>query len=209
VIAHSIHKRIFMKYVQTTCPYCGTGCSFNLVVDNGVVTGVAPYQRSPVNEGKLCPKGTYAHQFINSPDRLKKPLIRKDGKLTEASWDEALKLIAEKFRSYKPDECACLASARVSNEDNYAMMKFARGVLKTKHIDHCARLCHSSTVAGLANIFGSGAMTNSIGDIADSNCVFIIGSNTFECHPLIGRRVMQAKAKGAKLIYADPRLTPT
>jgi formate dehydrogenase major subunit len=198
-----------MKYVQTTCPYCGTGCSFNLVVIDGKVAGVAPYQRSPVNEGKLCPKGTYAHEFVNSPDRLTKPLIKKGDKFVEASWDEALNLIAEKFKSYKPDECACLASARTSNEDNYAMMKFARGVLKTKHIDHCARLCHASTVAGLAAIFGSGAMTNSIGDIADAKCVFIIGSNTFENHPLIGRRIMQAQANGAKVIYADPRLTPT
>lgn len=198
-----------MKYVQTTCPYCGTGCSFNLVVTEGKISGVAPYQRSPVNEGKLCPKGTYAHEFVNAPDRLTKPLIKKGEKFVEASWDEALKLIAEKFKSYKPDECACLASARTSNEDNYAMMKFARGVLKTKHIDHCARLCHASTVAGLANIFGSGAMTNSIGDIAEAKCVFIIGSNTFENHPLIGRRVMEAKVNGAKIIYVDPRLTPT
>jgi formate dehydrogenase major subunit len=198
-----------MKYVQTTCPYCGTGCSFNLVVSEGKVAGVAPYQRSPVNEGKLCPKGTYAHEFINSQDRLTKPLIKKGNVFVEASWGEALDLIAEKFKSYTPDECACLASARTSNEDNYAMMKFARGVFKTRHIDHCARLCHASTVAGLAAIFGSGAMTNSIGDIAEAKCIFIIGSNTFENHPLIGRRVMEAKANGAKIIYADPRLTPT
>lgn len=198
-----------MKYVQTTCPYCGTGCSFNLVVKDGKVTGVAPYNRSPVNEGKLCPKGTYAHEFVNREDRLKKPLIKKDGKFVEASWDEAYDLIAKKFKSYKPDELACLSSARVSNEENYLMMKFARGVLKTRHIDHCARLCHASTVAGLAASFGSGAMTNSILDIADAKCVFILGSNTFEQHPLIGRKVMQAKMKGAKLIYADPRLTAT
>jgi formate dehydrogenase alpha subunit len=198
-----------VKYVQTTCPYCGTGCSFNLVVSDGKVSGVAPYHRSPVNEGKLCPKGIYAHEFVNSPDRLTKPLIRKDGKFVEASWDEAYDLIAKKFKSYKPDEIACLASARVSNEENYAMMKFARGVLKTRHIDHCARLCHASTVAGLAFSFGSGAMTNSIGDVATSKCCFILGSNTFEQHPLIGRRVMQAKANGAKIIYADPRFTPT
>jgi formate dehydrogenase (coenzyme F420) alpha subunit len=178
-------------------------------VNDGKIAGVAPYQRSPVNEGKLCPKGTYAHEFVNSTDRLTKPLIKKGGKFVEATWNEALTLIAEKFKSYNPDECACLASARTSNEDNYAMMKFARGVLKTKHIDHCARLCHASTVAGLAAIFGSGAMTNSIGDIAQAKCVFIIGSNTFENHPLIGRRVMEAKANGAKIIYADPRLTPT
>jgi formate dehydrogenase alpha subunit len=198
-----------MKYVQTTCPYCGTGCTFSLVVKNGKVTGVQPYQRSPVNDGKLCPKGTYAHEFVNSPDRLTKPLIKKDGKFVEASWDEAYDLIAKKFKSFKPDEMACLASARVSNEENYAMMKFARGVLKTRHIDHCARLCHASTVAGLAASFGSGAMTNSIGDIAQSKCVFVLGSNTFEQHPLIGRRIMQAKANGGKLIVADPRFTPT
>jgi formate dehydrogenase major subunit len=198
-----------LKYVQTTCPYCGTGCSFNLVVKDGKVVGTQPYNRSPVNEGKVCPKGTYAHEFVNSPDRLTKPLIKKDGKFVEATWDEAYGLIASKFKSYKPDEIAVLSSARTSNEENYALMKLARGVFKTRHIDHCARLCHASTVAGLAASFGSGAMTNSILDIADSKCVFIIGSNTFEQHPLIGRKVMQAKRNGAKIIYADPRYTAT
>ncbi|MBN1194435.1 MAG: formate dehydrogenase subunit alpha [Methanomicrobiaceae archaeon] len=198
-----------LKYVQTTCPYCGTGCSLNLVVKDGKVVGTAPYHRSPVNEGKVCPKGTYAHEFINREDRLTKPLIKKDGQFVEATWDEAYDLIASKFKSYKPSELAVLSSARTSNEENYVLMKFARGVLKTTHIDHCARLCHASTVAGLAAAFGSGAMTNSIGDIAESKCVFIIGSNTFEQHPLIGRRVMQAKKNGAKLIYADPRFTAT
>ncbi len=100
-----------LSYVQTTCPYCGTGCSFNLVVKDGKVVGTAPYQRSPVNEGKVCPKGLYAHEFINSPDRLTTPLIKKDGKFVEATWDEALKLIAEKFKTFKPDECAVLSSA--------------------------------------------------------------------------------------------------
>ncbi|MEA2034424.1 MAG: formate dehydrogenase subunit alpha [Euryarchaeota archaeon] len=198
-----------LKYVQTTCPYCGTGCTFNLVVKDGKVVGTAPYQRSPVNEGRVCPKGTYAHEFVNREDRLKVPLIKKDGKFEEATWDEAYKLIAEKFKGYKPSEIAVLSSARTSNEDNYALMKLARGAFKTTHIDHCARLCHSSTVAGLAASFGSGAMTNSIGDIAESKCVFIIGSNTFEQHPLIGRKIMAAKKNGGKLIYADPRYTCT
>ena len=198
-----------LKYVATTCPYCGTGCSFNLVVQDGKVVGTAPYRRSPVNEGKVCPKGTYAHEFVNSPDRLTKPLIKKDGKFVEATWDEAYDLIAQKFKSYKPDEFAALASARVSNEENYLLMKFARGVMKSRHVDHCARLCHASTVAGLAGAFGSGAMTNSIGDIAESKCVFVLGSNTFEQHPLIGRKIVQAKKNGAKVIYADPRYTAT
>ena len=198
-----------LKYVQTTCPYCGTGCSFNLVVKDGKVVGTQPYTRSPVNEGKVCPKGTYAHEFVNSPDRLTKPLIKKDGKFVEATWDEAYDLIAQKFKSYKPDEFAALSSARVSNEENYLMMKFARGVMKSRHVDHCARLCHASTVAGLAASFGSGAMTNSIGDIAESKCIFVLGSNTLEQHPLIGRKIVQAKKNGAKVIVADPRYTPT
>ena len=198
-----------IKYVSTTCPYCGTGCGFNLVVRNGKVFDVAHWQRAPVNGGKLCPKGRYAHEFINSPDRLTKPLIKKEGRFVEATWDEAYDLIAERFGSYKPDEMACLSSARTSNEENYLMQKFARVALKTPHVDHCARLCHSSTVAGLAAVFGSGAMTNSIRDIVESKCIFIIGSNTFEQHPLIARSVVRARTNGAKVIVADPRYTPT
>ena len=124
-----------MKYVPTTCPYCGTGCGFNLVVgENKKVVGVAPWHRNPVNEGKLCPKGNYAWEFVNSPDRLTTPLIKKDGKFVEAIWDEAYKLIASKFKSYKGEEMACLSSARVSNEENYLMQKFARAVLKDAQI---------------------------------------------------------------------------
>jgi len=198
-----------IKYVSTTCPYCGTGCGFNLVVRDGKVFDVAHWQRAPVNGGKLCPKGRYAHEFINSPDRLTTPLIKKDGTFVEATWDEAYDLITEKFRSYKPGEMACLSSARTSNEENYLMQKFARVALKTPNVDHCARLCHSSTVACLAAVFGSGAMTNSIKDIADSKCVFVLGSNTFEQHPLIARSIVRARESGGKVIVADPRFTPT
>jgi formate dehydrogenase major subunit len=179
------------------------------VVKDGKAVGVAPWHRNPVNDGKLCPKGNYAHEFIHSEDRLTKPLIRKGDQFVEATWDEAYDLIAQKFKSYKPEEMACLSSARVSNEENYLMQKFARSVLKTPNVDHCARLCHASTVVGLAGAFGSGAMTQSIADIAQAKTILIIGSNTFEQHPLIGRRVMQAKMNGAKIIYADPRLTAT
>jgi formate dehydrogenase major subunit len=198
-----------VKYVPTTCPYCGTGCGFNLVVKDGKAVGVSPWHRNPVNDGKLCPKGNYAYEFIHSEDRLTKPLIRKGDKFVEASWDEAYDLIVKSFKKYKPEEMACLSSARVSNEENYLMQKFARAVLKTPNVDHCARLCHASTVVGLAGTFGSGAMTQSIADIAQAKTILIIGSNTFEQHPLIGRRVVQAKINGAKIIYADPRLTAT
>ena len=198
-----------MNYVPTTCPYCGTGCGFNLVVKDGKVVGVAPWHRNPVNEGKVCPKGNYAWEFVNADDRLTTPLIKKDGKFVEASWDEALDLVAQKLKQYQGEQSMALSSARVSNEENYLMQKFARAVMKTPNVDHCARLCHASTVVGLAGAFGSGAMTQSIKDIADAEVIFVLGSNTLEQHPLIGRRIMQAKKKGAKIIAADPRFTPT
>jgi formate dehydrogenase alpha subunit len=198
-----------MEFVPTTCPYCGTGCSFYLVVGDNRVLGIEPWHTPPISEGKLCQKGRYAYEFIHSKDRLTRPLIKKDGSFVEATWNEAYRLIVEKFKSYRPEEFGCLASAKASNEDNYVMQKFARIVLKTNNIDHCARLCHSSTVSGLSEVFGSGAMTNSILDLQESKCIFVIGSNTFEQHPLIGRRLVLARKGGAKIIYADPRYTPT
>lgn len=199
--------------MPTICPYCGCGCGLNLVCRDGKVVGVEPWKRHPVNEGKLCPKGNFAHEFIHSPDRLTTPLIRKNGVLTEATWEEALALVAEKFSEirdkHSPDAIGVFASAKATNEENYLLQKFARTVLKTPHIDHCARLCHSSTVSGLAKSFGSGAMTNSIKDIEEAKCIFIIGSNTFEAHPLIARRILKAKNNGAVVIVADPRFTIT
>jgi formate dehydrogenase alpha subunit len=198
-----------MEFVPTTCPYCGTGCSFYLVVRENRVLGIEPWHTPPINEGKLCQKGRYAHEFIHSNDRLTRPLIKRNGAFVESTWDEAYRLIAKKFKSYRPEEFVCLSSAKVSNEENYLMQKFARLVLKTNNIDHCARLCHSSTVSALSEVFGSGAMTNSILDLQESNCIFVIGSNTFEQHPLIGRRLVLARKRGARIIYADPRHTPT
>jgi len=201
-----------MKYVPTICPYCGTGCGLNLVVVDDKVVGVEPLKRHPVNEGKMCPKGTFTYEFIHKEDRLKKPLIKENGKFREAEWDEALDLIAEKLSLYKnedPESVAFLSSARCTNEENYLMQKLIRTVIGTNNIDHCARLCHGPTVAGLAQSFGSGAMTNTILDIAESDCVFVIGSNTMEQHPLIGRKIIEAKKRGAKIIVADPRYTPT
>ena len=198
-----------MKFVPTTCPYCGVGCGLNLVVGGGRVMGVEPWQAHPINEGKLCQKGRYAHQFIHSRDRLTTPLVKRDGAFVPSSWAEALRLVAERLSSFGPEEIFFLASAKATNEENYLMQKFARIVAKTNNVDHCARLCHSSTVSALSEAFGSGAMTNSIFDIEESRCIFVIGSNAFEQHPLIGRRLVIAKKRGAKIICADPRLTPT
>lgn len=195
-----------IKYVSTTCPYCGTGCGFKLVVRDGKAFDAAHRQRSPVSGGKLCPKGRCAHEFINGPDRLEKPLIKKDGEFVEVTWDEAYDLIAEKFGSCKPDEIACLSSARTSNEENCLMQKFARVALRTPTSTTAPGSATHPPSRGLAAVFGSGAMTNSIRDIAESKCVFVLGSNTFEQHPLIGRSIIRAREIRGKVENAMLKL---
>jgi formate dehydrogenase alpha subunit len=198
-----------VRKVLTTCVYCGTGCNLYLHVEGDKIVGVTPCESHPVSQGKLCIKGWKVHEFIQHPDRLTKPLIKKDGKFLEASWDEALDYVAKKFKeikdTYGPNALACLSSAKCTNEENYLMQKFSRAVFNTNSVDHCARLCHASTVAGLAASFGSGAMTNSINELLDSKAILITGSNTTEQHPIIGGKILRAKEKGAKLIVVDPR----
>ncbi len=194
--------------VKTTCSYCGVGCEMNLLVKNNKVVGVEP-SNGAANEGLLCVKGKFGYNFINHPDRLTTPLIKKDGKLVPASWDEAYELIARKLNETKSnfgaDALAGFASARVTNEENYLFMKMVRAVFGTNNVDHCARLCHASTVAGLATTLGSGAMTNSIAEVLNSDVIFVTGSNTTETHPVIGSKIRRAVANGAKLIVAEPR----
>lgn len=194
--------------VLTVCPYCGSGCTFYLQVFNGEIIGILPNKNHEISQGNLCIKGWFANEFVTHKDRLKKPLIKKDGKFVESSWEEALELIAKKLKSYSPEQVGCLSSAKVSNEENYLMQKFSRAVLKTNNVDHCARLCHASTVVGLNKSFGSGAMTNSIPEMENCQCMFVIGSNTTEQHPMVAKYMMRAKEKGAKLILADPRKVP-
>ncbi|HRX33199.1 MAG TPA: formate dehydrogenase subunit alpha [Methanoregulaceae archaeon] len=202
-----------LKYVQTTCPYCGVGCTLNLVVQDGKVTGVQPYRRSPINEGKLCPKGMTCHEFVHSPDRLTKPLIKKDGKFVEASWDEALDLVAKKFKEtsdrHGPKSLGFQVSCRTPNEECYIMQKLARVAFQTNNVDNCARICHGPSVAGLSLSFGSGAATNPFEDVLNSDLILMWGSNAVEAHPLAGRRVAQAKKKGTPIIVIDPRYSPT
>jgi predicted molibdopterin-dependent oxidoreductase YjgC len=132
------------KNVLTTCPYCGTGCALHLQVLDGALVGVLPAKGHPISEGSLCIKGWNAHAFVNHADRLHTPLIRKDGKFVEATWDEALTHVAEKLTTFKaesgPDSIGILTSAKCTNEENYLLNKFARAVIGTNNIDHCARL---------------------------------------------------------------------
>jgi len=198
--------------VLTVCPFCGCGCQFYLEVLDGEITGVVPCKTDEVSGGQLCIKGRNAAGFIYHRDRLKSPLVRRNGKFEETSWDEALEIVSGRLSEIKQlqgaDSIGILSSAKCTNEENFLMMKFARAVIGTNNVDHCARLCHASTVLGLVNSFGSGAMTNSIPEIEGAGCIFVIGSNTMEQHPLVSSRVLRAKERGAKLIVADPRRIP-
>lgn len=133
-----------MSRVPTICPFCGCGCGFYLVVEQGRVTGVEPSPGNPVNKGMLCAKGWNSHEFIHSPDRLTTPLVRKNGVLTESTWDEALSLVSSRLTGIRDahggSSLAFLSSAKVSNEENYLFMKMARAVFRSNNVDHCARL---------------------------------------------------------------------
>ena len=196
------------RKVRTTCPYCGVGCQFDVVLKGDTVVRIDPLDITP-NDGLLCVKGKFAFRYINHPDRLKTPLIKKDGVFHEASWEEAYEVIVNKInetkKAFGPSAFAGLASAKCTNEENYLFQKFIRAVIGTNNVDHCARLCHASTVAGLATTLGSGAMTNSIAEVKNHDVIFVIGSNTTETHPVIGNFMRQAKKKGAKIIVAEPR----
>ena len=132
------------KTVLTTCTHCGCGCGFYLEVLDGQVIDTIPCKTNPVNQGKLCIKGWNVHEFIQSPKRLTAPLVRKNGELVEVSWDEALDYTVSKLKSIKAadggDAIAFLTSAKVTNEENYLLQKFARAAVGTNSVDHCARL---------------------------------------------------------------------
>ncbi len=219
------------RRVRTTCTYCGVGCQLDLHVNThtGKITRVTSSEDAPVNGLALCVKGRYGYDFVHSDERLTTPLIRKGWKMEagswmldagiskldagfrEATWDEALSLVAQQLTHHRdthsPDSVGYLSSAKCTNEENYLMQKLARAVGKTNNVDHCARLCHASTVAGLATTLGSGAMTNSIADATgDAALYFVTGSNTTEQHPVIGIQMRQrVRQEGVPLIVADPR----
>ncbi len=193
------------RVVLTTCPYCGVGCQLELHLNGDRIVEVIPQMENEVNRGQACVKGRVGiPEFVHHPERLTKPLATRDGKFTEITWDAALDIIASKLAKYKKGEVAVISSAKSTNEDNYIAQKFTRVVLGTNNIDHCARLCHAPTVAGLVQSFGSGAMTNSIRDLGDAACILAIGTNTTATHPVIALEVKKAVFHGGKLIVANP-----
>lgn len=197
--------------VNSICPFCGVGCGIGLVTEKGRVTEVQALSKHPISQGQLCSKGWNTAFGINPRDRITHPLIKQEGQFVKVSWSHALGHIADKLSGYISDygthSVGVISSARATNEDNYAAQKFARAVLKTNNIDHCARICHSPSVAGLKQTLGSGAMTNSIDDVDKAEVILVIGADPTENHAIIGGRIMRAKLKGAKLIVIDPRVT--
>lgn len=204
-----------MYKALTVCPYCGSGCKINLLVENGKVVG-AEGANGVTNQGELCLKGYYGWDFLNDTKlltpRLKQPMIRrqKGGKLEAVSWDEAIEFASSKLRAikekYGPEAIMHTGSSRgPGNETNYVMQKFARAVTGSNNIDCCARVCHGPSVAGLQVTLGNGAMSNSICEIEDTKCILVFGYNAADSHPIVARRILKAKEKGAKVIVCDPR----
>jgi formate dehydrogenase alpha subunit len=199
-------------HISAICPYCGAGCALTVVVEDGRAVGLEYPTDHPVSQGALCAKGNAALEVLDHPERLRQPLVKENGRFREMNWDEALDLVARRLSTVRtvhgPDALGFLASAKCSNEENFLFQKLARS-LGTNNVDHCARLCHAPTVVGLSHSLGSAAMTNPLPDLARADCVFIVGSNLAANHPTAARWLWQARGRGAKIIVADPRLTPT
>jgi formate dehydrogenase alpha subunit len=213
------------KVVPTVCGYCGVGCGLGLNVKDDRIIRVTSDPAAPVNGLGLCVKGRYGYDFVHHPDRLTTPRVRRyllEGGTerpasgagrdwVDVSWDAALDLVAGKLaqvaKESGPAAVGLLSSAKCTNEENYLVQKLARQVLGTHNVDHCARLCHASTVAGLTMALGSGAMSNSMDDVAaEAKAVFLIGSNVTEQHPVFGTMLRQAVLRrGIPVVVADPR----
>ena len=194
---------------RTVCTYCGVGCNLEVSTNNGEILSIqAPYE-AEANGGHTCLKGRYAFKFYDHPDRLRSPMIKKNGEFEEVSWDEAYEYIASELTRIKsekgPDAIAGISSARTPNEENYLMQKFIRAVIGTNNIDCCARVCHSPTALGMQRSFGTGAATNSIEDLDHTEFIFVIGANPTDAHPVTGAKIKQRMMKGVRSIVVDPR----
>jgi formate dehydrogenase alpha subunit len=201
------------KQVRSVCTYCGTGCSVDIEVKSGAIVEIKALSDAPPNNGDLCVKGRFGYDFYSHPERLTLPLIRErlDQPFREASWQEALTFAAQGFlriqQEQGPAALGVLSSSRCENEVNYLAQKFCRAVFRSNSVDNCARVCHAPSVSGLRIALGSGAATNALEDIEDTEVLIISGSNPAEAHPVVGMKVRRALSKGGKLIVIDPRQT--
>ena len=199
---------------RTICTHCSVGCSLDAVVQNGVWVRHEPVFDSPINLGAHCAKGASIreHGMTHDSHRLKTPMKLAGGKWQKISWDQALDEVSKKMLEIKkasgPDATFWIGSSKHSNEQSYLFRKFV-SMFGTNNMDHQARICHSTTVAGVANTWGYGAMTNSYNDEQNSKCILFFGSNAAEAHPVSMLHTLHAKENGAKVIVVDPRFTRT
>lgn len=209
---HDTARAWLLKNVQTVCTFCGVGCNMELHVEEetGRIKRIVGTQDSGVNNEQLCARGFFGYEFVQEPDRLTVPLVRKNGELVESSWQEALQLVAERLPQYRGDSFAALAGAHCTNEENYLFAKFVRGVMHSNHIDHDAGAGRGVRPGGLRAMFGSDAATNSFVDIFENaRCVLIIGSNLSATHPVFSYKLQTAvRRKGIRLIVATPQAVP-
>ena len=196
-----------VRTVTTTCPYCGVGCGIKARIDpNDQIIEILDDPDNQSSLGMLCVKGRFGFSFVNHPDRITKPLIRKDGELTPVEWEEAIEFVSSQLAEYRGDTFGTLASAKATNEDGYIQQKFARLIMQSNHIDHCTRLCHSPSVEAMLTSLGSGATSNSYIDYEEAGCLVIIGSDANSNHPVAASRMRRAVVeRGAKLIIINPR----
>lgn len=197
---------------RTVCSHCSVGCSTDAVVQNGVWIRQNPVFDSPINLGAHCAKGAALREHGHGEHRLKYPMKLVNGKYQKITWDEALEAVSKKMMALReangPDSLFFIGSSKHSNEQAYLLRKWV-SLWGTNNCDHQARICHSTTVAGVANTWGYGAMTNSYNDMQNTKCAMYIGSNAAEAHPVSMMHMLHAKETGAKMIVVDPRFTRT
>jgi len=205
--AHMRESRI--KKTKTVCTYCSVGCSYDVWTRDRKILKIVPGE-GDANQISTCVKGKFGWDFVNHEDRLQKPLIRDGNTFREASWEEALNLVASRLSQIKaqhgPDSIAVIASSKTSNEEIFLMQKFGRQVIGTQNIDNCSRYCQSPATTGLFRTVGYGGDSGSFEDIVYSKAIVIVGANSAEAHPVLAARIKRAqKLLGSKLIVADPR----
>ncbi len=194
---------------STICSYCSCGCNLQLEMLDGQIISVMPVRNDEVNKDCLCVKGHFGFDYVQSEARLSGPFVRRSGVLTSANWDEALDTVARRLTAIKkkhgPEAIGIVASAECTNEENYLTQKLARAVIGTNNLDDGGEPGHKATLKGLTAAFGSAAMTNPMADLEKAGCIFVVGSDITQTHPIAALRIKWAVRKGAKLVVANPR----
>ena len=195
------------QVVTTVCSYCSVGCQLNLQVKGGKVIRAGAEFDSPTSKGLTCAKGKFGEQFIYSKERLTQPLLRQNGRLVEASWDEALNVVASRLVQYRGEQFGVLSLGKGSNEEHYLLQKFARSVMGSNNVGHVDNLSPTETLEPLQEAFGVLAMSSSVEDISQANCFLAVDTDTTSEQPVLGAKLRQAVLRGATLITIDPRET--